>query len=167
MARRETIALSLRWQCLALALFATAGCTVEIRASPPPTVVIPGPGTGEWYDLALVSLGFDPPLSSVSSIEAARQVRLVAVVDNRGTRPAQDVVVTAIVRTADSGEIKAVQTSIVERLAPGEARVVRFGYLDGAPEASRYVVAVRIAPVLGETHVENNEGTLYVTIERH
>ncbi|MBI2320801.1 MAG: hypothetical protein HYU88_01545 [Chloroflexi bacterium] len=57
MARRETIALSLRWQCLALALFATAGCTVEIRASPPPTVVIPGPGTGEWYDLALVNIG--------------------------------------------------------------------------------------------------------------
>lgn len=151
-----------------MALLALAGCTIDVRASTPsPTVVIPSPGAGEWHDLALVSLSFEPPLQTISSIDAARQVKLVAVVDNRGTRPELDVLVTAVLRTADSGEIKAVQTSTIERLAPGEARVVRFGNLDGLPHASQYLVTVRIAQVPGESAIENNEGSLYVTIERH
>lgn len=125
-------------------------------------MVIPSPGSGERHDLALVSLAFDPPLQTISSISAAQQVKLVAVVDNRGTEREQNVVVTAVVRSLDSGETLAWQTGLIDSLAPGEARVVRFGYVGSLPYAMRYAVTVRVAPVPDEIVLENNEATLFV-----
>lgn len=154
-----------RWLGVFAAVVALAGCTVEVRGSlPPPVVIIPSPGAGDRHDLALVSLAFDPPLHTITSITEAQQVQLVAVVDNRGTQREERVVVTATLRTLDDGMVKGVQTATIAQLAPGEVRAVRFGNIEHLAYAEEYAVTVRILPVAGETNLDNNEGTLFVTV---
>jgi hypothetical protein len=155
-----------RWLCLAAAVAGMAGCAVEVRGSLPPPVVIPSPGAGERHDLALVSLAFDPPLQTITSIAEARQAQLVAAVDNRGTQREERVVVTAVLRTVNDGAVKGVQTTTIDRLAPGEVRVVYFGSIENIPQADHYAITVQIVPAVGETNVDNNEGTLFITV-RH
>lgn len=165
--RRITIGRLTEWLRLVVALVAVAGCAVEVRGSlPPPLVVLPSPGAGERHDLALVSLTFDPPLHTITSIAEARQAQLVAAVDNRGTQREEGIVVTAVLRTLESGEIRGVQTRTIGQLAPGEVRVVYFGYIENLPYADQYAITVQVAPVSGELNVDNNAGTLFVTV-RH
>ncbi|MBI3964243.1 MAG: hypothetical protein HY329_01300 [Chloroflexi bacterium] len=148
----------------ALVFFSVLGCTVNITAPTPGPVDVTAPSHGEWHDVALISLDFDPPIRSGRATIPPEQITLLAALDNRGNQPESQVSVTATLRAAATDEVLARSTRLVDRLAPGEVQVVRFGGLMNVPSHPRYVLHVTAHPVPGETHVANNDRTLYITI---
>jgi hypothetical protein len=87
-------------------------------------------------------------------------------VENKGSAPASQVRVEARV-TTDEGAWTLADAQQIERLAPGETRLVRFSAVSTAllgRSPGAYLVRVRVVPLDHETALDNNSREVQVRV---
>ncbi len=129
------------------------GCG-EIAVEPQPTVA--APEVTSDYDLAVVSVDFEPALQGNRLPISATYAVLVAV-ENRGVLTARNVNVNASVTNVDTDVTGLRGSQALNELAPGAIKVVRIE-TSGAlpPEFATYELTVQAQPLPTETIVSNN-----------
>lgn len=119
----------------------------------------------ELHDLAITAIDFDPPLSSSRSL-LAEQLSLLAVVENQGNQVERLLVVQAKLYASPS-DVPLVQSEAkVDRLVPGESKVVRIQGLPSVPVRSAYKLDVSVVPVAEEVLVTDNTKTYRIEVSR-
>lgn len=78
------------------------------------------------YDVSISAIDFDPPLRRDSLINSQQPEKLVAAVENKGSVLLRNLTVEAHV-TNQTGDFSARDQVQVDKLAPGETKVVQFG----------------------------------------
>jgi hypothetical protein len=156
---------------LALMLMFLAGCAeVEVIDTTPEAgevEVFASPLSEESkHDLAVMTVEFDPPLNYQQLIARRQSVALLVVVENRGTITEREVVVEASLTTPQDNALSITQEAIVDHIAPGEIRIVRFGRLDDIPYHETYHLEVAVEPVSGESILGNNRKAFEIQIHR-
>ncbi len=99
------------------------------------------------YDVAISAVDFDPPLKPELLLSPNRPVKLVAAVENKGAMQLSKLVVEASVDSQE-GEFSLQDRVSLEKLAPGETRVVQFNKvstLTAIPRSSSFKVKVSVA----------------------
>jgi hypothetical protein len=171
-----------RFRSLRLALFAGAlvillsstACSVvveEVKQSPPVveaqrTAMVQGVSTLPEFDAAVSAIDFDPPIRSDTTLRSQRSVKLLAAVENNGTMPLYDLKVEAYLSSQGNGS--AIQDSVtVEKLAPGETRVVEFhrmGSISTLPKSSFYRIGVTVSGRQPDANSQNNTHEVVVRV---
>jgi hypothetical protein len=157
---------------LVLVSVLTMACAdVEVvDTTPAPDVggafISPLPAGGPRHDLAVMAVEFDPALNYQQLILRRKSVSLLVVVENTGTASEHDVVVRAELTSPQDAKLAIIQEAGVERIAPGEIRIVRFGQLGEIPIRDVYHLEVAVVPVAGETALGNNRKAFDVQIHR-
>ncbi|MBI3977572.1 MAG: hypothetical protein HY331_05230 [Chloroflexi bacterium] len=118
---------------------------------------------GDVRDVAVTAVDFDPPLGQ-SVARAPDRVSLLAVVENRGNQAAEHVSVRVQLFGLDDEHPLLEALAIVERLVPGESKVVQFNGLSGLPAQSVYRLVVSASPLVGELLVWNNARTYRIEL---
>lgn len=77
------------------------------------------------YDVAVSAIDFDPPLKRETLVSTQQSVKLLAAVENRGTMQLNRLMVEARV-TSQKGDFSAQDSVPIDRLSPGETKVVEF-----------------------------------------
>lgn len=113
---------------LVVALLST-GCklTIEEQDSEPsiPREVVAGSSSGmPEYEVAISAIDFDPPLQRAMLI-TTQKMKLLAAVENRGTKRLSQLLVEARV-SSRGGEYSAQDRTQLWSLAPGETRIAEF-----------------------------------------
>jgi hypothetical protein len=118
----------------------SAGTNVQRTTAP--TVAAPLPR----YDVAISAIDFGPPLKRESLLNPQQPVKLVAAVENKGTMQLSRLVVEARV-TNQKGDFTAQDQVEVDKLSPGETRIVEFGgpvTLTTLPKSSSFRIRVAV-----------------------
>ncbi|HSJ57154.1 MAG TPA: hypothetical protein VLC95_08230 [Anaerolineae bacterium] len=118
------------------------------------------------HDLAVMTVEFDPPLNYQQLIARRQSVALLVVVENKGTTTEREVVVEASLTSAQDSTLSITQQAVVDRIAPGEIRIVRFGRLDDIPYRETYHLEVAVEPVDEESNLSNNRKAFEIQIHR-
>lgn len=104
------------------------------------------------YDVAVSAIDFDPPLKQETLAGFNKSVKLLAAVENKGTMPLTNLSVEARI-TSQRGEFSANDRVRLEKVAPGETRVVEFGGMvptTTLPRSPSYKIRVTVdSPQLG------------------
>jgi hypothetical protein len=148
-----------------LILFASSACTVTVEeAKPSPTAVAQrssmssGISALPEIDAAISAIDFDPPLRSDTLLRSQRPVKLLAAVENSGTTALYDLTVEAFLASEGSGVT--IQDRVrVEKLAPGETRVVEFqqmASISTLPKSSSYRIWVTVGGRQPDANLRNN-----------
>jgi len=77
------------------------------------------------YDVTVSAIDFDPPLKRETLVSGETGVKLLAAIENRGTMPLSQLVVEARV-TSQKGDFSVQDRVPIDRLSPGETKVVQF-----------------------------------------
>lgn len=147
---------------VALLTFLSFGCSkLDVRESsadttrlaiPTPYLATPLP---ELHDVVVTAVDFDPLPRPDKPLDAEKS-SFLAIIENKGNKTESQLAVSAVLRS-DKDENPLFQSrSQIERLAPGESRVVRFEKLGSIPLLPAYVLHVEVAPVTGEARIDNN-----------
>ena len=158
--------------CLAILVVVVGSCMLQVAASDAPVeavvstptpVSVAAPG-GNWHDLALMSLDFDPPLKPGEVMRVNRPPALLVAVDNRGNQTEGPVVLQLTITGTDDNDVVSTAKQTVPSLAQGEARVVRFDPATSLPMRSAYTMRVQVQPVPGEVNLADNVKEMRVQI---
>jgi hypothetical protein len=98
------------------------------------------------YAIAISALDFDPPLSPEALLDSRRPVKLVAAVENKGTMPLSWLTVEARI-VNQKGDFSEQDHARIEKLSPGETRVVEFervAPLPNIPRSPSYRIRVSV-----------------------
>ncbi len=98
------------------------------------------------YAVSISAIDFDPPLKSDTLLKSQQPESLVAAVENKGTAQLRQLVVEAQV-SSQRGEYSARNEVQVDKLSPGETKVVRFtgvGPLAELPKSPSYRISVSV-----------------------
>ncbi len=98
------------------------------------------------YDVAISAIDFDPPLRRETLLTSQGPVKLVAAVENRGTMQLSKLVVEARV-TNQRGDFSAQDQVQVDKLSPGETKVVEFegvGPVTNLPRSPSFRIKVAV-----------------------
>lgn len=125
------------------------------------------PVVGETHDLAILAVDFDPPLGYEELI--ARRVKgegitLLIAVENAGQSTEYRVRVAAELSTGDGEEVLLERQALIDSIAPGEVKIVRFRN-EQFPYYASYSLRVRVLPVEGEVYLSNNQRVYELTVE--
>lgn len=99
------------------------------------------------YDVAVSAIDFDPPLKRETLLNTQKGVKLLAAVENKGTMPLTLLMVEARV-TSQKGEFSVQDRVPVDRLSPGETKVVEFesvAPVQMLPKSPSYRVTVTVS----------------------
>jgi hypothetical protein len=98
------------------------------------------------YDVAISAIDFDPPLKPGAVLNPARPVKLMAAVENKGSMQLSKLVVEA--RVSDQrGDFSAQGQVQVDKLSPGETRVVEFqgvAPVSGLPRSPSFKIKIDV-----------------------
>ncbi len=147
---------------LACGLFFTVSCarveykesSRDISQSPLPTPVLATP-SAELHDIAVTAVDFDPLPRPDQPLDAEKS-SLLAIVENRGNKVENQITVTATLRSEKDEKALFESKAAIEKLVPGESKVVRFSRLGSVPLKPAYELAVAVLAVPGEINLENN-----------
>ncbi|HEX2988144.1 MAG TPA: hypothetical protein VHS06_08240 [Chloroflexota bacterium] len=98
------------------------------------------------YDIAVSAIDFDPPLKQQTIPTTQKGLKLLAAIENKGTMPLNQLVVEARL-SSQKGEFSAQDKVQVDRLSPGETRVVEFAGVAPAqmlPRSPAYRIKVTV-----------------------
>ncbi len=98
------------------------------------------------YAVSISAIDFDPPLKQNTLIDSQQPVKLVAAIENKGSAQLRQLVVEARV-TSQHADYSADEQVRVDRLSPGETKVVEFkgvGPLTELPKSPSYRVSVSV-----------------------
>jgi hypothetical protein len=154
-------------------LLSSAACQVsleEVNQSPPVevqrTAMAQSVSSLPEFDAAVSAIDFDPPIRSDTILRSQRPVRLLAAVENNGTMPLYDLRVEAFLSSQGNGStIK--DWVKVERLAPGETRVVEFQRMASVstlPKSSFYRIGVTVSGRQPDADPTNNTHEMIVRV---
>lgn len=128
------------------------GCEVSVQEPPGaakdgqqvavPTSTAPLP----QYDVSISAIDFDPPLRRDILLNSQRPAKLVAAVENKGSTQLRKLVVEAQVSN-QSGDYSARDQVQLDKLSPGETRVVEFdgmGPFTGLPKSPSFKIRVSV-----------------------
>jgi hypothetical protein len=163
-----------RFRALRLALLAGAlvvltsmtACKVTVEEVKPRTPVVEVQRTAMAqavsalpdFDAAVSAVDFDPPIRSDTILRSQRPVKLLAAVENSGTMPLYDLRVEAFISSQGNGSLLHDWVT-VEKLAPGETRVVEFqqmASLATLPKSSFYRIGVTVGGRQPDANPKNN-----------
>lgn len=118
------------------------------------------------YDAAVAAIDFDPPLQRDAVYDPRRPTKLLAAVENRGTMPLLRLVVEASI-TSQKGDFSAQDSVYLERLAPGETRVVEFDGVAPAttlPRSPSFRIRVVVNGFQRDANPQNNSREVLVRV---
>lgn len=98
------------------------------------------------YSVSISAIDFDPPLKSDNLLKSQQPVTLVAAVENKGTAQLTQLTVVAQV-SSQRGEYSARDQVQVDKLSPGETKVVKFkgvAPLAELPKSPSYRISVSV-----------------------
>jgi hypothetical protein len=98
------------------------------------------------YDVAVSAIDFDPPLKKETLVSGETGVKLLAAVENKGTMPLTQLIVEARV-TSQKGDFSVHDQVPIDKLSPGETRVVTFtgvAPVQTIPRSPSYQVSVTV-----------------------
>ena len=156
------VLLSLAGAACVLRVASTDASTAAQPFTPTP-VSITAPG-GNWHDLAIISLDFDPPLKPGEVLAIEHPPAMLVAVDNKGNQTESPVVVRLRLTGADGSDAIATDEKTISSLAQGEAKVVRFDGLTSLPSRPAYIVHVDVQPAPGEVSLADNSKEIRVQI---
>jgi len=167
--QRSILYLTLAFLTLASCSLLLVGCSrIEIMEQAPPSI-IETPETDSSppaeHDLAILAIDFHPPLDRRDLWTKQREVTLLIAVENRGLSQENDITVSAELSASHRSEMLLRQSAILETLAPGEVRVVRFGGIPTVPYRPAYRLEVTVLPVEGERILTDNSKVYELTVE--
>ena len=126
----------------------------EIAVEPKPTVAAPE-ATSD-YDLAVISVDFEPALQG-NRLPISDTYAVLVAVENRGVLTARNVKVNASVENVATDVIVLKGTQGLNELAPGAIKVVRIETSGSLPpEFATYELTVQAQPLPTETIASNN-----------
>lgn len=129
------------------------GCG-EIAVEPKPTVAAPE-ATSD-YDLAVISVDFEPALQG-NRLPISDTYAVLVAVENRGVLTARNVKVNASVENVATDVIVLKGAQGLNELAPGAIKVVRIETSGSLPpEFATYELTVQAQPLPTETITSNN-----------
>jgi hypothetical protein len=88
------------------------------------------------YEVAISAVDFDPPLSRETLQDAGNPVKLVAAVENKGTKQLSGLTVVARIEN-QKGDFSEQDQVGIDKLIPGELRVVEFDGIAPLPDLPR------------------------------
>jgi len=88
------------------------------------------------YEVAISAIDFDPPLSRQTLEDASRPVKVVAAVENKGTMQLSKLTIVARIEN-QKGDFSEQDQVSIDKLIPGEARVVEFERVSPLPVLPR------------------------------
>lgn len=136
-----------------LLLLVLAGCG-EIAVDPKP--VPPESSVTDDYDLAVVSVDFDPALQG-NRLPVRDTYAVLVAVENRGKLTAYNAKVNAFLKRSTDDRLMLQGSQSVGELAPGAIKVVRIQPAGTLPAtAATYDLTVRAEPLPKETILSNN-----------
>ncbi len=98
------------------------------------------------YDLSVSAIDFDPPLKREALQGYNKPLKLLAALENKGTMPLTGLTVEASI-TSQNGDFSAQDRASVEKVAPGETRVVEFAGMlpaSNVPRSPSYRIRVTV-----------------------
>ncbi len=96
------------------------------------------------YDVSVSAIDFDPPLKRQALQGYTKPVKLLAAVENKGTMALTNLIVEASI-ASQNGDFSARNRVSLEKVAPGETRVVEFAGMlpdSNAPRSPSYRIRV-------------------------
>ncbi|MFD3166869.1 hypothetical protein [Herpetosiphon sp. NSE202] len=143
-------------------LFLLVGCgqiAVEPKPAPPESI------TSDDYDVAVVSVDFDPALQG-SRLPISDKYAVLVALENRGLLTAYNVKVNARLRRTSDDILMLSGSRSVNELAPGQIVVVRIEPEGAIPaNADVYSLIVRAEPLSQETLTSNNTREFTIRVE--
>lgn len=121
-----------------------------------PTPFVVSLPSGAAHDLAIMGIDFDPPLK-YELIAATGKLQLLVAVENAGTQVEYNVAVEARLVGGQENDVLLRGTRLVDVLAPGEVKIVRFENLSVPPLRDSYTLVINLPLVPGETNAGNNQ----------
>ncbi|MGE5620862.1 MAG: hypothetical protein ACM3US_16565 [Sphingomonadaceae bacterium] len=118
------------------------------------------------YDVAVSAIDFDPPLKRETLVSTQNSVKLLAAVENRGTMPLTGLLVEARV-TSQKGDFTADDRVPIDRLSPGETKVVEFEGVAPAqvlPRSTSYRVRVLVESTQSNTNLRSASREVIVRV---
>ncbi|MBP8252870.1 MAG: hypothetical protein KAX40_10930 [Herpetosiphon sp.] len=144
-----------------LLLFIFVGCgqvAVEPNPAPPP------PEVTDDYDLAIVSVDFDPALQG-NRLPVSDSYAVLVALENRGLLTAYNATVSATLRRSSDGAVMLEGSRTVRELAPGAIIVVRIEPEGSIPQTqATYDLTVRAKPLPNETILSNNTRSFTIRV---
>lgn len=149
---------------LLMLLLAASACQPSIQVLPPtlPVATV----TPSAHAVAIVGVDFDPPLSSLQALNESG-VRLLVAVENQGQYPESNLEVTALLSDPnDPADARSLlnETVVIESLAPGEIRLVRFSPVTALPIRGQYTLMVELTAVAGDLALQDNSRTYEIIV---
>jgi hypothetical protein len=136
-----------------LVVVALAGCG-QIAVDPKP--VPPAPSTTVDYDLAIVSVDFDPALQG-NRLPISNSYAVLVAIENRGVLTARNIKVNASLDSVGGDRAVLQGSQSLSELAPGAIKVVRIQPAGTLPaEFATYELTVQAQPLPTETILSNN-----------
>jgi hypothetical protein len=118
------------------------------------------------YDVAVSAIDFDPPLKQQSIPTNQKTLKLLAAIENKGTMPLSQLVVEARL-SSQKGEFSAQDKVQVDRLSPGETKVVEFAGVAPAqmlPKSPSYRIRVTVDSQQSGTNLRSNSREVIVRV---
>lgn len=136
-----------------LVVVALAGCG-QIAVDPKP--VAPAPSVTADYDLAIVSVDFDPALQG-NRLPISTSYAVLVAIENRGVLTARNIKVNATLDRVGGSKAVLQGTHSLSELAPGGIKLVRIQPVGSLPaEYATYELTVQAQPLANETILSNN-----------
>lgn len=152
-----------------LAAWASGCVSIQVVDRTPSEVELtPAREQDEEHDLAVLAVDFDPPLiyeEIMARKEAGEGITLLVAVENRGTRTEKGVIVEVELSKDRGKSLFLHQEAKLDSIAPGEIKLVHFKDTE-IPFSYEYVLRTAVRPVMGETHLVDNEKTYDLVITR-
>ncbi len=121
-----------------------------------PTPFVVSLPSGAAHDVAIMGIDFDPPLK-YELVVAAGKLQLLVAVENAGTQVEYNVAVEARLVGGQENNVLLRGTQLIDVLAPGEIKIVRFENLSVPPLRDSYTLAINLSLVPEETNSGNNQ----------
>ncbi len=118
------------------------------------------------YDVAVSAIDFDPPLRRGTLLSTHETVKLLAAVENKGTMPLSHLVVEARV-ISQKGDFSAQDRVQIDRLSPGETRVVEFqgvAPVQMVPQSPSYRISVTVNGQPSNPRLRSNSRDVVVRV---
>ena len=118
------------------------------------------------YDVAVSGIDFDPPLRRERPLDPQKPVKLLAAIESKGTMPLSRLVVEARI-TSESGDFSAQDRMVLEKLAPGETKVVEFDGMAPAtmlPKSPSYRIRVSVSSLESDANPVNNSREVVIRV---
>ncbi len=155
---------------LTLTMLALAGCAdVQVVDTTPATNRIqtftsPLAVESEERNLAVMAVDFDPPLNYKQLIRRRQSVALLVVIENTGPTTERNLTVRAQLSSPEDLDLLLTQEAGVDKIAPGEIKIVRFAPLDEIPIHHVYHLEVAVDPLQGEKDTGDNSKAFDIQI---